>query len=328
MKTRTHWILFIVLLIIMTASTNVYGKSREEAVEAHVLQGTLKGTMVLPESTDLCPVVLIIAGSGPTDRNGNNHYKLKANYLKMLADDLAQQGIASLRYDKRQIGESDDFKLKEKDLHFDDYVQDASAWVSQLRQDKRFSTVIVAGHSEGALIGILVAQQQPIDGLISLAGPGYPLQTTLLRQISEHQPQIYPACADIIAKLEKGIPVEVTDPVLKPLLRSSVQPFLISQFRYNPSSEISKVKVPILLIQGTRDLQLQVADAKSLQHANPNAKLVIIDGMNHMLKFVTSDIQFNINSYSDPIKPLAAPVIPAITDFIKQISIDENKQST
>lgn len=303
--------------MVLMAGTNVYGESREETVEAQVLKGTLKGTLVLPESTALCPVVLIIAGSGPTDRDGNNIYGIKANYLKMLADDLAQQGIASLRYDKRGIGESCDFKLKEEDLKFDDYVQDASAWVSQLRQDKRFSTVVVAGHSEGALIGTLVAQYQPIDGLISIAGAGYSIQTTLLRQISEQQPQIYSACALIIAKLEKGIRVEVIDPALQPLFRSSVQPYLISQFRYNPSTEISKVRVPILLIQGTHDLQIQVTDAQSLQRANPKAMLILIEGMNHVLKSVPDDVQANLVSYGNPMQPLTEQLISVVVNFIR-----------
>ncbi|MBU2699109.1 pimeloyl-ACP methyl ester carboxylesterase [Sporomusaceae bacterium BoRhaA] len=311
--------------MIFPVNEKAFGQSfHEESVELPMAQGILKGTLELPETTEPCPVLLIIAGSGPTDRDGNNPFGLTPNNLKMLADNLAQQGIASLRYDKRGIGKSI-FNIKEKDVVIEDYVQDANALVTKLRQDKRFSSVIIAGHSEGAFVGILVAQQQPIDGLISLAGPGYPLQKIILRQISERQPQLYQASADIITKLEQGTRVKVNDPALQSLFRSSVQPFLISEFRYNPSTEISKVKIPILLIQGTRDLQLQVADAKSLQLANPNAKLVIIDGMNHILKFVPNDIQSNINSYSDPIRPLAAPLIPAITDFIKQISMDGNK---
>jgi pimeloyl-ACP methyl ester carboxylesterase len=323
---KTKWILLlgVLLLVLPVANAKTIGQSfQEEPLEIKMPQGVLKGTLVLPKVATPYPVILIIAGSGPTDRNGNST-GITANYLKMFADDLAPQGIASLRYDKRGVGESI-FKLKEADLSFDDYVQDANAWVTQLRHDKRFSAVIIAGHSEGALIGTLVAQQQPIDGLISLAGPGYPLQRILLRQISERQPKLYQACADIIAKLEQGIRVKVTDSTLQSLFRSSVQPFLISQFRYNPSIEISKAKVPILLIQGTHDLQLQVADAKSLQLANPNAKLVIIDGMNHVLKSVPNDIESNIGAYSDPVQPLATLLIPAVTDFIKQISIYGNK---
>lgn len=326
---KTKWILLLIILILvilptLSAKTIGFPHPREETLELQMPQGVLKGTLVLPGTSMPCPVVLIIAGSGPSDQNGNNPYGLTPNHLKMLADNLAQQGIASLRYDKRGIGKSI-FNIKEKDILIDDYVQDANSWVTQLRQDKRFSSVIIAGHSEGAFIGTLVSQQQPIDGLISLAGPGYPFQKTLLRQISERQPQLYQNSAEIIAKLEQGTMVKVNDPALRSLFRSSVQPFLISEFRYDPSTEIRKVKVPILLIQGNRDLQVQIEDAKSLQLANPKAKLIIIDGMNHILKLVPPDVESNLATYSDPSLPLATPLIPAVTDFIKQISSNVNK---
>ena len=225
-----------------------------------------------------------------------------------------------MRYDKRAIGESV-FRIKEKDLLFDDYVDDANLWVTKLRQDKRFSALIVAGHSEGALIGILVAEKQAIDGLISLAGPGEPLQKILLRQISERQPQIYAKSAEIVASLEKGNIIEVTDPSLQPLFRTSVQPFLQSAFRYNPSVEISKLKIPILLIQGTQDLQINLVDADSLKTANKKAKLIIIKDMNHILKDSSSDIKANIATYSNPNRPLAKALVPTITSFLKQIGM-------
>jgi len=308
-------------LLLVIPNTMVSGQNiHEEPTEIQLSKGTLKGTLAVPDTRKPCPVVLMIAGSGPTDRNGNNPYGISANYLKILSDALAKHGIASLRYDKRAIGESV-FRIKEKDLLFDDYVDDANLWVTKLRQDKRFSALIVAGHSEGALIGILVAEKQAIDGLISLAGPGEPLQKILLRQISERQPQIYAKSAEIVASLEKGNIIEVTDPSLQPLFRTSVQPFLQSAFRYNPSVEISKLKIPILLIQGTQDLQINLVDADSLKTANKKAKLIIIKDMNHILKDSSSDIKANIATYSNPNRPLAKALVPTITSFLKQIGM-------
>lgn len=308
-------VLFVGLLL-LTMSNSALCQGREEEVKVAIGAGTLKGTLCLPEIAVPCPVVLIISGSGPTDRNGNNPYGITANYLKMLADDLAQSGIASLRYDKRGIGKSCTLMLREEDLRFDDYVQDAIAWVSNLRQDKRFNAVFIAGHSEGALIGTIAARQQSVDGLALLAGAGYPLQTTLLRQIAERQPQLYSACAGIIAKLGQGELVKVDDPVLQPLFRPSVQPYLISQFRFDPREEIRKVNVPILLIQGTHDLQIRPADAQTLHCANPRSKLVLIEGMNHVLKSVPDDLQANLAAYTDPARPLAAQLVPALADFV------------
>jgi uncharacterized protein len=308
-------------LLLLIPNTMVSGQNvHEEPMEIQLPKGSLKGTLTVPDTRKPCPVVLVIAGSGPTDRNGNNPYGVSANYLKMLSDALAKQGIASLRYDKRAVGESV-FTIKEKNLLFDDYVDDANLWVTKLRQDKRFSALIVAGHSEGALIGILVAEKQAIDGLISLAGPGEPLQKILLRQISERQPQIYAKSVEIVASLEKGNIIEVTDPSLQPLFRTSVQPFLQSAFCYNPSVEISKLKIPILLIQGTQDLQINLVDADSLKTANKNAKLVIIKDMNHILKNSSSDVKANIATYSNPYMPLAKALVPVITSFLKQIGM-------
>ena len=310
----------LLTIIFVLPNKTVFGQAfQEELIEIQLPQGVLKGTITLPAIINKpCPVVLIIAGSGPTDRNGNNPYGISANYLKMLADTLAQQGIASLRYDKRGIGASV-FKIKEKNLIFDDYVDDAGLWVTKLRQDKRFSSIVVAGHSEGSLIGILVGEKQPIDGLISLSGPGDSLQKILLRQIAERQPQILTKSTEIVDSLERGIMIEVSNPGLQFLFRSSVQPFLISAFRYDPSVELRKLKMPILLIQGSRDLQVNVSDAKALKNANEKAKLVIIEGMNHILKYSPSNIKANIATYSNPNIPLAKPLIPAITNFVKQI---------
>ena len=310
----------LLVTILMLPNKIVFGQAfQEELVEMQLPQGILiKGTITSPTANKPCPVVLIISGSGPTDRNGNNPYGISANYLKMLADNLAQQGIASLRYDKRGIGASA-CKIKEKNLIFDDYVDDASLWVTKLRQDKRFSSVIVAGHSEGALIGILVAEKQPIDGLISLSGAGESLQKTILRQIAERQPQILAKSTEIVASLERGVMIKVDNPELQFLFRSGVQPFLISEFRYDPSVEIRKLKIPILLIQGSCDLQINELDAKALKAANGKAKLVIIEGMNHMLKNSPPNIKANIATYSNPNIPLAKPLIPAVTNFVKQI---------
>ena len=306
-------------LLLMIPNTMVSGQNiHEEPMEIQLSNGSLNGTLAVPDTRKPCPVLLMIAGSGPTDRNGNNPYGISANYLKMLADNLAQQGIASLRYDKRGIGAST-FRMKEKDIIFDDYVDDASLWVAKLRQDKRFSAVVVAGHSEGSLIGILVAEKEPIDGLISLSGPGDSLQKILLRQIAERQPQIFAKSTEIMASLERGVMIKVDNPELQFLFRSSVQPFLISEFRYDPSVEIRKLKIPILLIQGSCDLQINELDAKALKTANEKAKLVIIKGMNHMLKNSPPNIKANIATYSNPNIPLAKPLIPAITNFVKQI---------
>src|SRR5690606_11236335 len=119
------------------------------------------------------PVVLIIAGSGPTDRDGNSPLLPgQNNSLRLLAEGLAQRGIATLRYDKRGIAESANAELREADLRFNTYVDDAAALLSRLHDDARFSRVSVVGHSEGALIAVMAAQKAAVDAIVSIAGAG------------------------------------------------------------------------------------------------------------------------------------------------------------
>src|SRR5262249_19557543 len=143
----------------------------EQPIALTTSTGAISGTLVMPAATGKVPVVLIIAGSGPTDRNGNSPaLPGRNNSYKMLAEALAADGVASVRYDKRGIAESKAAAAREADLRFEMYVDDAAAWVNQLRADPRFSRVIVAGHSEGSLIGMLAAANAKADAFVSIAG--------------------------------------------------------------------------------------------------------------------------------------------------------------
>ena len=253
-----------------------------EPVRLDTGTGILYGTMEVPASKPPYPVVLIIAGSGPTDRDGNSSMlQGKNNSLKMLAEDLAALGIASLRYDKRFIGESRITGLKEEDLRFDTYVDDVVRWGEYLRKDPRFRSLVIAGHSEGSLLGMLAAQKLMANGYVSIAGSGRPAGQIVLEQ---YRSQTLPAglmnqVEDIVKALEAGRRVESVPPALAVVFRSSVQPYVISWFHYDPAREIARLKMPVLILQGTTDIQVSVGDAELLAKANPAAKLVLIEGM-------------------------------------------------
>ena len=289
--------------------------AQEEAITLETSSGNLQGTLLLPE-IEKPPVVLIIAGSGPTDRNGNNP-SLKSNYLKMLAEGLHKNNIASLRFDKRGVAESASaFKGGEQDLRFEDYIRDAEEWVSLLKNDSRFSSVIILGHSEGSLIGMVAAQKVLVEKFISLAGPGATMQATLRRQLADQPAYILSMSLPIIEQLEKGKTVDSVPPLIKALFRPSIQPYLISCFKYDPAIEITKVKCPILIIQGTTDIQIQVEDAEKLAAANANSELVIIEGMNHILKEAPKHRLLNIQTYGNPKLQLKEGLIDAIVSFV------------
>ena len=293
----------------------VFALAQEEIIVLETPTGNIEGTLLLPSKENI-PLVLIIAGSGPTDRDGNSG-SLKNNSLKMLAQGLYDNNIASFRFDKRGIGASAGaIKGGEQELRFEDYINDVEQWVSLLKNDSRFSSIIILGHSEGALIGMIAAQEALPEKFISLAGPGVSMQATLRRQLADQPPYILSMSLPIIEELEKGKIVDSVPPLINALFRPSIQPYLISCFKYDPAIEISKVKCPVLIVQGTTDIQIQVEDAKKLAGSNSNSELVIIEGMNHILKEADANRFLNMRTYGDPSLKLKQGLIESITSFI------------
>lgn len=301
-----------------------------EPITVETPSGTLYGTLALPRSRSRVPVVLIIAGSGPTDRDGNSPLLKGANNsLRLLAEGLAAHGIASVRYDKRGVGETGKAMQlaaqktktvrREEDLSFETFIDDAVRWGKQLRADRRFSTLAVLGHSEGSLIGMVAAQRTGAQAFVSIAGAGRPVQQVILEQVrAQLSPDLLKTTEDILNQLGMGKRVESVPAELQIVFRPSAQPFLISWLRYDPAREIAKLRIPVLIVQGTTDLQASVQDANALAKGNPAAKLLWLEGMNHVLKTVSNDQKAQVSSYSDPTLPVAPDLIAAIVSFAKQ----------
>jgi pimeloyl-ACP methyl ester carboxylesterase len=265
---------------------------------------------------------LIIAGSGPTDRDGNSPLLPgRNNSLKLLAEGLSAHGIASLRYDKRAIGASAG-SLKsqsEADLLFTMYSDDAAAWIARLRSDKRFSKVIVIGHSEGALLGTIAARTAHADGLILLAGAGRPAGKVLREQLRNGAPALAEKAEPMLRELENGRPVKDVPADMMSLFRPSIQPYMMSWLPLDPRAELARVQAPRLVIRGTTDVQITAQDAERLASADPAVKLTVIDGMNHVLKVASGTAQEQRPSYSNPALPLAPGLLEAIVPFINGI---------
>lgn len=306
----------LLLFSLIFFTSTVLLAQAEEEIEIKTETGTLKGTLLVPEGQGEFPVVLIIAGSGPTDRNGNNAM-MTNNSLKMLAEGFLENGIASLRFDKRGIGASASAMTAEKDLRFETYIEDAQAWSTQLKADPRFDELIIMGHSEGSLIGMIAANGVKADKFISVAGAGRPAADILREQLSAQPPAVTAITDPIITTLEHGQTVDSVNPMLNSLFRPSVQPYLISWFKYNPEEEIAKLDCPVLVLQGTTDIQVKVKDAEMLVNAKAEAEKVIIDRMNHILKEAPMDRMENFKTYNDPSLPLMNGLIPAMVSFIK-----------
>lgn len=285
--------------------------------------GKIHGSLLLPAAKGPVPVALIIAGSGPTDRNGNTHLLPGANNnLMLLAQALADAGVASVRYDKRGVAASMAAAPAEAEMRFDGYVDDAAAWISMLRRDPRFSPVVVIGHSEGSLIGMVAAQKAGASGFVSVSGAGRSAADILRTQFAGKLPPALAARNEaILAGLEHGQATPDVPPELAGLYRASVQPYLISWFKYVPSASIAALRIPVLIVQGTTDIQVAVSEAEALKKAYPQAQLVVVPGMNHMLKMVDAGQAAQTASYSDPALPLAPALVTAVVDFVRAVPV-------
>ncbi len=279
----------------------------------------LSGSLLLPsvDQEGEVPVAIIVAGSGPTDRNGNNVMMLN-NSLKMLAEGLAACGIASIRYDKRGIGASVIFDLDESKMVLEDFSSDVSSWVEFARKDGRLGDVTVIGHSEGAKLALMSSDSgADIDRVILLAGPGRPMDLILKEQLASQPAQVRDCAYAIIDSLSRGV-TGVSVPVyLNALFRPSVQPFMVSDMAVDPAELASRVNVPMLIVQGDTDIQITLRDAVALSAANHDAELLVIHDMNHILKECDSkDRGIQTQIYSNPSLPLHKELVGAVSEFI------------
>ncbi|TQI70119.1 hypothetical protein JM79_1028 [Gramella sp. Hel_I_59] len=275
------------------------------------------GTLTLPVNENDKYLIIFIQGSGPTDRNGNQPM-LQNDGIKKIARELAANGIASFRYDKR-IFKAQKLQLSEKDMIFEDFVEDAKNVVMHFRKEEKFSKIIIAGHSEGSLIGMLVAQENA-DAFISLAGAADPIDEIITEQVTNMAPELGVSARTAFDEMAENGKTSNYSPMLEAVFRPSVQPFMASWMKYNPSEEISKLKIPVLVVNGTLDIQVSEEQAQKLAEANENSELAILDQMNHIFrKIETKDRLVNSKSYNEPNLPLHPELVSILTEFVKEL---------
>lgn len=306
---------------LQTQTGNLYGSL---LLPQRQKDASAQSSAVLKLTTSTKPMVVVIhAGSGPTDRDGNAP-TAKNDSLKLLAEGLAREGIASLRVDKRGVAASRAAVPSEKDLRFSTYVDDLGAWINLLKKDDRFAGVVVAGHSEGSLIGMMAAQKAQPIAYISVSGIARSAGDVLRTQLKPKLPEsLWKESERVLGMLEAGKLVDDPPPELVSLYRPSVQPYMVSWLPLRPTLEIVKLKMPILIVQGTTDIQVAVSEANALKAAAPAATLTVIDGMNHVLKNVVADPSKQTASYSDPTLPLHPALVPAIVEFVRKLGRKE-----
>ncbi len=275
----------------------------------------IKGTLQVPESNDAVPLVIMITGSGPNDRNGNSMMTRNDSH-KQLAAALLENSIATYRYDKRSFTLVKERKPTD-DISFDDFVLDAQAVVTHFATDDRFDKLFIAGHSQGSLVGML-ALDESVDGFISLAGAADSIDKVIIEQLAAQAPGLDKQAAVIFEKMKKQDSlVSNVSPVLMSIAGPGIQPFMKSWMVYEPANLIASIEQPIMIVNGTRDRQVSVAQAKKLHAAQPSSQLVIIEGMDHLFKKVSDDDVMAAKSYVDPSFPVHEELIDAMVKFIK-----------
>ena len=311
--------IIIATLTIQAADTMPPAVAVESPYTIHSGALELGGTLTLPRgATGRVPVVVIIAGSGPTDRNGNSMMGIRPNSYAQLAWRLAERGIASLRYDKRGMpGTKGTFDLTKMTL--DDFAADARAAAESLGHDARFTRVVLLGHSEGSSLAFIAARAgAPVTAVISVSGLGRPLGVVIREQLARQFDAATLVRYDTaMAQYLRGEQPKDVPPQLAPLFVPINLSFMKSLSLFDPPAAIKAVRQPVLIVQGGRDLQVTVADAERLHAAKPDAQLVVVPLANHVLKQATdTTLTGQMPTYQNPTVPIMPDVANAIADWI------------
>ena len=315
-----------ILLALLLSTTMLFAQTSEREVDIKCDWGELSATLAVGEAGSDTAVV-IVAGSGPTDRNGNSALNLNTYCYKLLSDALVEDGYAVVRYDKRAIGQSTIPMEDVPSLLFDDYVDDVEVVVNYLRSEG-FERVVIAGHSEGGLIALVVANRGvKVDGLVLLAAPGYPMDQILRTQLQAQLMPQYMALmlqADVVLrslKAGKPYPDEKIAKELLPLFHSSIQPFLINNMQYDPQQLAKGVECPMLVVCGGHDIQVSPDNGEVIAKAAPNAKLLVFENMTHVMKdWATNDrLEQLVSVYVNSQLPLTEGLASTISQFIENI---------
>lgn len=319
----------LILMVSLTgasaASAQTERPTRASPVEEEFLITTpslvLPGSLVIPAGEARSPVAVIVAGSGPTDRNGNGPL-VQTGLYRQLAAQLAERGIASLRYDKRGLAPGSE-RIRLDSLVVDDYVQDVRAAVDALRRDARFSSVVIIGHSEGAMHALLAANQgAPVAGVIMLAGVGRPLTALVRDQLALQLDSATVVHVDsMFRRYLRGDPVTDIPAIVRPLFVPQNRRFLASMAAYEPPAEVRRARVPLLIVSGGMDIQVTDLDARALRQVRSGNDSLDIRDANHVFKRAESrDPIAQRPLYQDASLPIVPELVPGLSGWIRKVT--------
>ena len=305
------------LLIPILLSYSIFSFSQVIEEEIKLTNATIEipGTLSYPETKDKMPLVIFIHGSGNPDRNGNQKgTPMQSSYIKALADSLNNHKIAFYRYDKRSARSENFDKLE--DVTVLDFVADAKVAIAHFKNDPRFSGIHLIGHSQGSLIAML-AVNEDITSLISMAGAGQTIDKIMVQQIYAQNPEFGKLVEEHFQELMTKGSIATVDPNLVTMFPPQIQNFYKTWASIDPQKEIKKLQIPILILNGDKDIQVDITNAQNLKVAQPEATLMIIPNMNHIMKEEDAEVQ-GYEGYLNPKYPISPKMIAAVLQFISQ----------
>ncbi|MEH6766085.1 MAG: alpha/beta hydrolase [Aequorivita antarctica] len=307
---HTFLILLFFFGIIATAQNKTY------ISEDLSITPLIDGTLMTPGASGKLPLAIIIGDSGPTDRNGNQQMVVN-NSLKFLGEGLYENGIATFRYDKRIVKQMKKRMVTEKNIRFDDFIGDAVAILEYFKKDKRFSKIYFIGHGQGSLVG-MVAAQSGANGFVSIAGAGQEIDDMIVDQLTKEAPGLVDNARTSFDDLRaNGVAYNYSDG-LASIFRKEIQPFIYTWMQFDPKVEIAKLNIPVLIINGDKDIQVQVSENELLKNAKPDAEYKVIPKMNHIFKEIEGNNLENSKSYNIYNLPVMPELINTVSDFIKK----------
>ena len=306
---KSYYIIILLLCFLSGFAQEANYSSKDFSINVFV-----DGTLLTPKEIEKPTLAILIAGSGPTDRNGNQKF-IRNNNLKKLAESLSNQGIATFRYDKRVVKQIITGNF-DKNTMFDDFVKDAISVIEYFKKSNGYSKIYVIGHSQGSLVGMLAGKDR-IDGFISIAGAGQSFDNVIIEQVEKTAPQFIEDTKRVIEIMRSGRTTSDYPPALSSLFNLDIQPFMINWIKYDPKEVIKSLNMPIMLLNGTKDLQVSVNEANMLKEAAHHAELKIIDKMNHVMFIIDGDDLENAKSYNESFRPISQELLESVIEFIK-----------
>lgn len=307
MKTIIKYSLLLCTISIYCQEVNFI--SQDLSVNAHI-----DGTLLTPNEVEHPILAIIIADSGPTDRNGNQNFQ-KSNVLKKLAESLTTENIATFRYDKRIVKQIKKGQIN-PNISFDDFIADATSIIQFFKTQNTYSKIVVIGHGQGSLVG-LAASKNNVDQFISLAGSGKSIDEVVIDQITQMDSALVKDTKQAFETLKEGKTTKNYPQALSGIFSPDLQPFIMSWMQYNPQELIKDLKIPTLIINGTKDLQVPVSEAQLLKEASSEAELKLIKNMNHVLFIIEGKELENSKSYNESFRSISGELINELITFIK-----------